>query len=725
MKKTKRLATLFLIAVFSVCLAVATVPAVAEQDVLTDLTGEFTAEQGGRPQAVVFESDTFMKTDGLVTSEPLAGAYTIEFDAATTADGSAQLGGTPFMITFGNASATENIGGDAQINKDDCVTVVATVGGIHTGRNDYTASGHKIWDDPDCTQPSNYSAFTTKLGVYFSYDEYLRFRFDVTEEGTIDIYAGLLSSGSDPVYMNTVGLAEGDTTTATTDGYFSLLSGTTGALRVMNFKINGEAANFDGEDTGLLLVGENHSFREENYFYDNTRIASEFYLDPSKVTEEDTLFDVTYSFYVAGEHGAAQGGYLTVSLLFGMEGRNVSAVESSGFCSRWNYLAEVRDEGEILPEKIDSPIYLVSGAVASIRLVAKAGGTLDVYAAANTWDVPAALTKTYTGLSFEGYVALEVSDTPSHPDSQSTLIRNFTAKVNSAAVTYLPYGAQFGQEEVKVSIGSTVTPACTVIPEKASDKTLVFRSEDAQIASVDASSGAITGVSRGTTNVVATTVNGKTASIRVVVTQPVTGVSLDKESLELSPGESYQLTATVEPETAEQRGVVFSVSDPAVLKVNVDGKVTALSGGTATVTVTTEDGGFTAECSVYVPEPVKGVTLDVIWAELKVGEVIKISATVNPAAATERGVTYSSSDETVATVSQTGEIVALKEGTAVITVTTADGGYTDECIVEVVVPEQEPETGCSGTAALPAGGTVLLLAVATAVLVRKTGKHER
>ena len=177
----------------------------------------------------------------------------------------------------------------------------------------------------------------------------------------------------------------------------------------------------------------------------------------------------------------------------------------------------------------------------------------------------------------------------------------------------------------------------------------------------------------------------------------VTGVKLDKEALELVEGDSYQLTATVAPANAHNKKVTWSSSDESIATVDQNGKVIAIKEGTAIITVTTEDGGKIATCTVTVtakeepepdPIPVIGVTLDKTELALIEGETAELVATVTPDDADNKNVTWSSSDESIATVDQNGKVTAIKEGTAIITVTTEDGGKTATCTVTVTAKEE-------------------------------------
>ncbi len=166
----------------------------------------------------------------------------------------------------------------------------------------------------------------------------------------------------------------------------------------------------------------------------------------------------------------------------------------------------------------------------------------------------------------------------------------------------------------------------------------------------------------------------------------VTSVSLDKASLELTEGETAQLTATVLPDNATNKNVTWSTSNASIATVDANGLVTAVSAGTATITVTTEDGTKTASCTVTVTVPVTGVTLSQTQASLyynRTPNTLTLTATVAPDNATNKDVTWTSSDSTVATVDQNGLVTALARGTAVITATTVDGGKTATCTVTV------------------------------------------
>lgn len=193
------------------------------------------------------------------------------------------------------------------------------------------------------------------------------------------------------------------------------------------------------------------------------------------------------------------------------------------------------------------------------------------------------------------------------------------------------------------------------------------------------------------------TVNGGTLTGNVIgdVIYKVTGVSLSPKTLSLNPGKGGTLTATITPDNATNQNVTWKSSDTKVATVD-NGLVTAVAEGTATITVTTTDGNFQDTCTVTVTPPAKtpvtSVTLDKTSLTLDVGGSFTLTATVEPANATNKAVTWSTSDKNVATVDQNGNVKAVGAGKATITATTADGsGVSATCTVTVNGPVLPPQ----------------------------------
>lgn len=174
---------------------------------------------------------------------------------------------------------------------------------------------------------------------------------------------------------------------------------------------------------------------------------------------------------------------------------------------------------------------------------------------------------------------------------------------------------------------------------------------------------------------------------------PVTDIVVEPTTLSLFVGETGTLSATVLPEDATEKGVTWITTDESILSVE-DGTVTALAEGSANVIVTSIDGGYSAICLTTVtqqevPIPVEGVSLSQSQLEIRIGDDgVILEATIYPEDATNKNVTWSSSDETIATV-ENGIILPVAEGIAIITVITEDGEFIDTCEVNIL-PKEEP-----------------------------------
>ena len=239
------------------------------------------------------------------------------------------------------------------------------------------------------------------------------------------------------------------------------------------------------------------------------------------------------------------------------------------------------------------------------------------------------------------------------------------------------------KSSLELNEGETATLTATVKPDNASDKTVTWSSSKTSVATVDAS-GKVTAVAEGTATITAKA-GDKTATCSVTVkknTVAVESVTLDKSSLELTEGETATLTATVKPDNATNKTVTWSSDKTSVATVDANGKVTAVAEGTATITA--KAGDKTATCSVTVKKnviAVESVTLDITSTILNTGETLTLTATVKPDNATNKTVTWSSSNSSVATVDANGKVTAVAQGTAIVTAKAGDKTATCTVIV--------------------------------------------
>jgi len=224
---------------------------------------------------------------------------------------------------------------------------------------------------------------------------------------------------------------------------------------------------------------------------------------------------------------------------------------------------------------------------------------------------------------------------------------------------------------LSIEAGKTATITATVKPDNASNKTVNWSSSDDSVATVSAA-GVVTGVKAGTATITATTADSvgltKTCSVTVTPVKP-TGVTLDPTSLTLLEGKTGTLKATVAPLGADQT-VNWSSSDPSVATV-ANGVVTAVKAGTATIKAETPDKTLSATCALTVNPVVHVTSVSVTpgTSTLIEAKLITLKATVLPADATDKSVTWSSSNDKVAKVSSKGVVTGVDPGTADIIAT--------------------------------------------------------
>ena len=256
---------------------------------------------------------------------------------------------------------------------------------------------------------------------------------------------------------------------------------------------------------------------------------------------------------------------------------------------------------------------------------------------------------------------------------------------------------ELDSEELELIEGNSISLVATILPKDAENQNVIWSSSNKAVASVK--DGEVTAVSVGEATITAKSEDGGKKATCVVTVNPkhipVSAVSLDKKEVEMNPDDKVMLTATIAPENASNKSVLWSSSDESVATVK-DGEVTALKVGEAMITATSEDGGKKTTCKVVVNAkhiPVSSVALDKEEVSLIIENKVTLMATVTPDNASNKTIVWISSDESVATVKD-GEITALKVGEATITATSEDGGKKATCKVTVNA-KPVPVTGVS------------------------------
>ena len=284
--------------------------------------------------------------------------------------------------------------------------------------------------------------------------------------------------------------------------------------------------------------------------------------------------------------------------------------------------------------------------------------------------------------------------------------KSATCKITVVKPTVAVTSVELDQTDITLKKGDSQTLKATVKPDNATDKNVTWTSSKTDVATVD-NAGKVTAVAKGAATITASC-SGKTATCKVTVSVPVESVSLYQPTLTLKEGDTQTLVATVKPDDASNKTVEWTSSKTTIATVDDNGKVTAVAEGTATITASCE--GKSATCEVTVSKAyvsVTSVTLSQTSASLKVNETVTLTATVKPDNATDKTVTWSTSDGSVATVSN-GVVTAKKIGTATITAKSGDKSAT--CAITVVATPVTSVTLSQTSASLKVNETVTLTA---------------
>ena len=247
-------------------------------------------------------------------------------------------------------------------------------------------------------------------------------------------------------------------------------------------------------------------------------------------------------------------------------------------------------------------------------------------------------------------------------------------------------GVELNKNTLELTKGEKEKLTATITPEDAADLTVTWTSSKTDVATV-ADDGTVTAVATGEATITVTTTDGSfTDTCKVTVTNPATGITLNKTETTITKGQTETLTATVAPDDADDKTVTWTSSDEAVVTVDENGTVTAVKGGTATITASTVN-DKKAACTVTVYAPVTGLEItDPESSRLATGKTLQLATAISPEDATDKSVTWKSSDDAKATVSADGLVTAVAPGEVTITATSADNeGASDSVTLTIYV----------------------------------------
>ena len=227
-------------------------------------------------------------------------------------------------------------------------------------------------------------------------------------------------------------------------------------------------------------------------------------------------------------------------------------------------------------------------------------------------------------------------------------------------------------DTLTVAVGRIVDYELSISPRSAK-KGYTFTISDETVAEV-LRDGRVKGRKQGTCTLTIGSKVDPTATkvLDVIVVQPAKSVKAQLDQETLSVGQTAQITASVSPEDATLQGVTYESRKPEVAAVDENGVVTGMSRGSATIRVKSEDGYVQTSVTVQVRQPAEEIQLELAKATLPEGKTATVKATVLPKDTNNKKLTWSSSDESIATVNREGRVKGIQPGTVTITAASAE-----------------------------------------------------
>lgn len=247
---------------------------------------------------------------------------------------------------------------------------------------------------------------------------------------------------------------------------------------------------------------------------------------------------------------------------------------------------------------------------------------------------------------------------------------------------------QLSTTNVNINAGQSMQINAYILPEDATNKNLIWTSLNTNVASVN--NGLITGINPGNCMIYVETENGKMSRIITVTVNPVivnidvNKITVSNKDIELFIGDSTTIDYTIEPSNATDKMVAFNVDDRDIVSIDENHIITGLREGNTFITLVSIN-GIKEKVNITVKSKVIDVTnisLDKSQITMYIGQSGKINATVIPTDATDKMVTWKSSNTNIATVNSNGEVFGIRSGDAIITATSSNGKVAS-CKVKV------------------------------------------
>lgn len=314
----------------------------------------------------------------------------------------------------------------------------------------------------------------------------------------------------------------------------------------------------------------------------------------------------------------------------------------------------------------------------------------------------------HTGKGFATVAALKpghcvvVASAIDNPDASDVIYIEVLPKVSSVEIVNPSMTVNLADQYVQLfaNVTSEVVDSKKETEEyddylSALNQTVIWSSSNVNVAEVDQYTGKVTLKAAGQTTITCASADDAKIkdSIIITVNVPVASITLQDYTKRIGVGESFTLNYTLNSNypgyEPSNKDVVWESSDTKVATVDNDGKITGISGGTATILLRADDGQITATCTVIVYQAVARIDISDTRLEMNVGDEAVLEATVYPATASQQVVTWSSNKPEYVSITPDGVVTAKKVGEPVVITASIENDQntvTATCVVTVVVP---------------------------------------
>ena len=275
-------------------------------------------------------------------------------------------------------------------------------------------------------------------------------------------------------------------------------------------------------------------------------------------------------------------------------------------------------------------------------------------------------------------------------DADTNLYSNSVSEESEAVIIPEPVtGIEVANDyqHMGLFVGGSGKIRYSVLPGNATNTNATFKSLNEKVATVDAN-GVVTGVSEGNADIVITTEEGGFEAKCTVRVDGIDARGIERvgdKTVTMGLNQTRQLQVKITPSDTTNKNVQWTSSNNSVATVDSNGVVTSKNSGSTIITATTHN-GLKTEFFIEVEIPVTNITLNSNEINLNPGGTFKLDATVNPSNASNKNIKWISSNESIATVDQSGNVTADVAGTTYISAVSADGKVVATCTVNVSKP---------------------------------------